>query len=108
MIKIRIITILTLSFLLCSYSLKAEEKNYCEDTDANKQWEVLIQKNPDNLQFHALHALRLGLCLKVDRSDLTIDQATEIFENMRSDWINAMANEIEKELNNGKNKKKNL
>ena len=104
----KIIAILILSFLLCSYLLNAEEKNYCEDTDANIQWEVLIQNNPDNIQFHALHALRLGLCFKVDRGDLTVDQATEIFENMRSALINEMANKMEKELNDGKNKKKNL
>ena len=104
----KIIAILILSFLLCSYSLNAEEKNYCEDTDANIQWEVLIQNNPDNIQFHALHALRLGLCFKVDRGDLTVDQATEIFEKMRSTLFNEMANEMEKELNDSKNKKKSL
>ena len=104
----RIIIILALSFLLCPYSLNAEEKNYCEEADANIKWEALIQKNPDNIQFHTLHALRLGLCFKVDRGDLTVNQATEIFENMRSALINEMANEMEKELNNGMNKKKNL
>jgi hypothetical protein len=102
------IIISTLSFLLCLYSLNAEEKNFCEDTNTNIQWEALIQKNPDNMQFHALHALRLGLCFKVDRGDLTVDQATEIFENRRSSLINAMENELEKKLNDGKNKKENL
>ena len=46
-------------------------------------WEALLQEHPGDMQIHALHALRLGLCFKVDRADLTVSQATEIFENMR-------------------------
>ena len=67
-----------------SLTLNAKENNYCDDQDANMEWEALIQEHPDDMQIHTLHALRLGLCVKVDRGDLTVDQATEIFENMRS------------------------
>ncbi len=92
------ITILTLSILLFSYTLIAEEKNYCNDPDANMQWEALIQEHPDDMQIHALHALRLGLCFKVDRGDLSVDQATEIFENMRSALIDAKERDKQREL----------
>jgi hypothetical protein len=85
-----------------------EEKNYCEDTDVNMQWEILIQKHPGDMQIHALHALRLGLCFKVDRGDLSVDQATDIFENMRSALISAKEREREEELENDKSKEKNL
>ena len=95
------IIILTLSALLFSYSLNAEEKNYCNDPDANMQWEALIQEDPDDMQIHALHALRLGLCFKVDRGDLSVDKATEIFENMRSALIDAKESEREEELEEG-------
>jgi hypothetical protein len=100
------ITILTLSILLFSYTLNAEEKNYCNDPDTNMQWEAMVQEYPDDLQIHALHALRLGLCFKVDRGDLAVDQATEIFENMRSALIDAK--EKEKELEVGEKKEKEL
>ncbi len=50
------------------------------------------------MQIHALYALRLGLCFEIDRGDLTVSQATEIFENMRSALIDAMAREMEEEL----------
>ncbi len=75
------LTILTLSILLFSYTFIAEEKNYCEDSDTNMQWETLVQEHPDDMEIHALHALRLGLCFKVDRGDLAVNQTTEIFEN---------------------------
>ncbi len=100
------ITILTLSILLFPYTLNAEDQNYCENTDANMQWEALIQKHPTDMQIHALHALRLGLCFKVDRGDLTLNQATEIFENMRSALINSKVMEMEMGLDEDKDNKK--
>ncbi len=70
--------ILTLLGLLFSYEINAgEQKNHCYDDDANMEWEALIQKYPDDRQIHALHALRIGLCFKVDRGDITVDEATE-------------------------------
>ena len=102
------ITILTLSIFLFSYSLNAEEKNYCEDTYTNMQWEALIQEHPDDMQIHALHALRLGLCFKVDKGDLTVSQATEIFENMRSSLIDVKVREREKEFEEAVKKEKDL
>ncbi len=104
----KLITILILSILLFSYSLNAEEKNYCNDPDANMQWEALVHKHPDDLQIHALYALRLGLCFEVDRGDLTVSQATEIFENMRSALISAKAREIEERLEEGEKDEKGL
>ncbi len=58
------------------------------------------------MQIHALHALRVGLCFKVERCDTTVDEATEIFENMRSTLINAK--EKERELEDSKKERKGL
>lgn len=65
----------------------AEQKSFIIDPDLDLKWQTLIEKTPDDLQLHALHALRLGLYLKVERDDVTEDQATEIFENMRTSLI---------------------
>lgn len=72
------------------------------------QWEALIKEHPDDLQIHALHALRLGLCFTVERGDLSVDQATEIFENMRNALIDAKAREMEEELEEAEKKGKGL
>jgi hypothetical protein len=94
--KLSFITVLTI--LLFSYALKADEKNYCKDPDANIEWEALIQEHPGDMQIHALHALRIGLCFKVDRGDISISQATVIFENMRSALINAKERDAKTDL----------
>jgi hypothetical protein len=80
-----------------SLTLNAMENNFCNDPNDNMQWEALIQETPGDMQIHALHALRVGLCIKVNRGDLTVDLATEIFENMKSALISANEMEIEEE-----------
>jgi hypothetical protein len=35
------------------------------------------------MEVQALHAIRIGLCVKVDKGGITLDQATEIFESAR-------------------------
>ncbi len=81
--------VLTLSILLLYFSYYEKDKNNCNGTDTNIQWEALNQKYPDDVQVHALHAIRMGLFFKVGRGDITVSQATEIYENMRNVLTNA-------------------
>ena len=83
--KILIITVLCM--LLVSYTINANETNYCYDLESNHEWEILIQKYPYDMELAALHALRIGLCYKVEKGDISLDQATDIFENVRMQLI---------------------
>lgn len=60
------------------------ETNYCEDPAAGIQWQDLVDKHPADYDLQALHALRIGLCEKVERGDLTVPQATQVFERART------------------------
>jgi hypothetical protein len=73
---------LSLFLVFCSF-IYAESENYCHDEKSWKEWEALIDKNPNDMEVQALHALRVGLCVKVDRSEITLEQATQIFESAR-------------------------
>ena len=89
--------------------INLEVKNYCSDPEANTEWEVLVLKYPADLQIHALHALRMGLCFKVSRGDIDLDQATEIFENMRLALIKSKEWKMEEQLEvSSGNQEKNL
>jgi len=57
--------------------------NYCQDHESWDEWEALVQKYPGDMDLHTLHALRIGLCAKVNRGDLTVEEATDIFERAR-------------------------
>ncbi len=71
-----------LILVFCSL-VSAESENYCHDEKSWKEWDELVEKNPNDMEVQALHALRIGLCAKVDRGGITLDQATEIFESAR-------------------------
>ena len=58
-------------------------EDYCSDPESWKEWEELIEKYPNDSDIQALHALRIGLCHKVKRGDLTVEQGTDIFEKAR-------------------------
>jgi hypothetical protein len=61
----------------------AEPVNSCHDVHSWREWDTLVARHPDDQALQALHALRLGLCTKVDRGDLTVAQATILFETAR-------------------------
>ncbi len=96
MVRTNIIVIMTLSILSFSYSsILAEartystgEKGYYNNPGDNLEWDALIQQHPDDMVIHTLHALRDGLRFKLDKGDLNVSQAIEIFENMRTALIN--------------------
>jgi hypothetical protein len=71
-----------LIFAVYSASI-AEPGNYCHDKETWKKWDALIEKNPNDMETQALHALRIGLCAKVDKGQITLEKATEIFESAR-------------------------
>jgi hypothetical protein len=59
------------------------DRTYCEDEGRRRDWEERTANNPDDSDLQTLHALRLGLCVKIQREDLAVDQATDMFERMR-------------------------
>ena len=65
----------------------AESENYCHDKESWKEWDTLIEKNPNDTELQTLHALRIGLCAKVDRGEITLEKAIEIFESARETII---------------------
>lgn len=74
--------LLILTLLFANLPATAAE-DYCSDPESWEEWEELIEKYPNDSDIQALHALRIGLCLKVERGDLTVEQGTDIFEKAR-------------------------
>jgi hypothetical protein len=60
-----------------------EEENYCHDPDAEAEWQEMVTKYPDDFKVQTLHALRIGLCAKVDAGHITLQQAIGVFEALR-------------------------
>lgn len=59
---------------------KAEPENYCKDPDSWAQWDTLIAKHPNDKDVQTLHALRIGLCIKIDQGTITLKDAIDLFD----------------------------
>ena len=79
---------LAILWLALTAQFTPASENYCQDQESWKEWDALVEKYPDDSDIQTLHALRIGLCLKVQRGDLSGQQATDIFENARDSIIN--------------------
>ena len=61
--------------------------NYCHDQEAWKDWDALVRKYPDDSDLQALHALRIGLCVKIDQGSISLDDAIDIFNKAHDSVI---------------------
>jgi len=92
------VLLFSLCLIFAVYSAAfAESQNYCHDKESWKEWDALVEKNPNDMEVQTLHALRIGLCAKVDRDQITIDQATEIFESAREAIIQKRKDDQQRE-----------
>ena len=58
----------------------SEPDNYCHDGKSWKEWASFIFDNPNDIELQTRHALRIGLCIKVDLGQITVEQANNIFD----------------------------
>jgi len=84
-----IATIFILSSLIfCSSSpALSEEKSFCHDPEAEAGWQKLLQENPGDKHINILHGLRIGLCEKLDLEQLTVKEASVLFESARTTLV---------------------
>lgn len=68
-------------FLSISLSFADDNKNYCHDAETWIEWDNLIKKAPNNMDIHFLHAVRTGLCRKVDEGTISFEKAKLAREN---------------------------
>ena len=59
---------------------KAEPENYCKDPDSWAEWDALVAKYPNDKDVQTLHALRLGLCIKIEQGTITLKDAINLFD----------------------------
>ena len=97
MIK-RIAGIILLLGLVFSSSLAytEEQENYCLDKESWKEWEALVQKYPNDEDVQTLHALRLGLCFKIEQGSITFELASDIFNRAHEMVIQMKKSERER------------
>jgi hypothetical protein len=69
---------------VATQSFAEEIENFCHQPEMILEWEELNKKYPHDLNIQALHAMRIGLCEKIDRGDLAVADGIAIFEALRA------------------------
>ena len=82
-----LVILLLLGCTAAAASDNSEPANYCQNPESWAEWQELLAKHPDDRGLQTLHALRLGICLKVERVEITLDEGTAIFEDARRSLI---------------------
>ena len=90
--KMRYLVVLTVlvGLALAVGAVPAAEKaapNRCHNPESWPEWRALIAKYPTDRGLHTLHALRIGICIKVERGDLPLAEGTAIFEQARQSLL---------------------
>ena len=71
--------------------------NYCHDEASWKEWDALVKKYPDDMDIQTLHALRLGLCIKIDKGSIKLKDATDIFNHAHEEVVRRAKEKRDKE-----------
>jgi hypothetical protein len=70
---------IAVALVLLRADAAADPDNFCHDESTWRQWTELMRENPGDDQLQMLHALRIGLCVKVEQGSITFDRANELF-----------------------------
>ena len=77
--------------LLFSGNVQSEDiPNYCHDAETNAYWEDLKRRAADNIAVINLANYRKDLCEKVERGELSVREATDLFELERSKVVDEL------------------
>lgn len=74
--------IITIILLFSSFSLYAEDSSFCNNPDTWEYFESMTKKYPDDVPLQILHALKIGLCIKLEQNSITETEAIKLFNNM--------------------------
>ncbi len=89
----RITVIVILLLLLGRYGISAAEPdNYCHDVDSWKNWDNMVKKYPEDIPLQLLHALRIGLCIKIEQKSISLQDATQLMNDMSDSLIHNRRN----------------
>ena len=69
------------TIVLFSFPLYAQD-NYCLDKNSWKEWDELALKHPSNKDVQMLHAVRIGLCQKIEDGTISFEVARDAFNHI--------------------------
>jgi hypothetical protein len=88
-----LVILVTLFFPISALSEEAATVNYCHDDQKNQDWEKMVADYPNDPIIIKLAGLRVGLCVMIDRGQITHEQGVNLWEEERQRSIVERSND---------------
>lgn len=82
--------------LLVPFAASSTTVNYCNDPAVEREWSELLVKYRDIPEWRDINQYRKRLCRQVNSGDLTIDEAIDLFERVRTKKIEHLRKRLER------------
>jgi len=89
--------IISILLLFSTFQLYADDSTFCDDPQTWKDFESMVKKYPDDVPVQILHALKIGLCVKIDQNSISSPEAINLFNDMIDTVTNKRGDEEEQE-----------
>ncbi len=76
------IIVITILLFFSSFPLYADDSSFCGDPEIWEYFESMTKEYPDDVPLQILHALKIGLCVKIDQNSITETEAINLFNDM--------------------------
>ena len=76
------IIILSILLLLLSFPVFADESTFCNDPGTWDHFNAMVKENPNDVPLQILHALKIGLCAKIEQNSISTPEAINLFNDM--------------------------
>ena len=81
--------IISMLLLFSSLPLSADDDpTFCNNPQAWDHINSMVEKNPNDIPLQILHALKIGLCVKLEQNSISSPEAINLFNDM----VDTMAN----------------
>jgi len=84
--KLIIISMVLLLFSLPLYA--DDDPTFCNNPQAWDHINSMVEKDPNDIPLQILHALKIGLCVKLEQNSISSPEAINLFNDM----VDAIAN----------------
>jgi len=88
--------IISILLIFSSFSVYAEDLSFCNDPETWEYFGSMTKKYPDDIPLQILHALKIGLCVKIGQNSITETEAINLFNDM-VDTVAGMRGGIEEQ-----------
>ncbi len=78
----RILILVVIFVMMSGFAHADEAEKFCDDPKAWEHFNSIVVANPNDTPLQILHALRIGLCVKIQENSITTDEAIQLFNDM--------------------------